>query len=82
MASYIRRRKFLATLSGAAVSWPIAARAQQQASTVRHIGFLLPGGARTTAVRGQLEAFRQGLKEYGWVDGQNVIGHGSSDIRG
>src|SRR5215831_17464868 len=33
----------------------------------------VPGNARTTAVRGQLEAFRQGLKEYGWVEGQNII---------
>jgi ABC-type uncharacterized transport system substrate-binding protein len=32
----------------------------------------LPGGARTTVVRTQLEAFRQGLKEYGWIDGQNI----------
>src|SRR5262249_45888001 len=30
------------------------------------------GGARTTVVRGLLEAFRQGLKEYGWVEGQNI----------
>ena len=73
MASYIRRRKFLATLGGAAVAWPLAARAQQPASTVRRIGFLLPGVARTPAVRGLLEAFRQGLKEYGWVEGQNII---------
>ena len=42
------------------------------ASTVRRIGFLLPGAARTAAVRGQLEAFRQGLKEYGWVERQNI----------
>jgi putative ABC transport system substrate-binding protein len=70
MASYIGRRKFLATLGGAA-AWPLAARAQQPASTVRRIGFLLPGGAHTTAVRGLLETFRQGLKEYGWVEGQN-----------
>src|SRR5262245_18804965 len=71
MASYIGRRKFLATLGGAAVAWPLVARAQQ-ATTVRRVGFLLPGGERTTAVRGQLDAFRQGLKEYGWLEGQNI----------
>src|SRR5262252_3094966 len=73
MASYIARRKFLATLLGGAATWPLAARAEQPASTVHRIGLLLPGGARTTAVRGQLEAFRQGLKEYGWIEGENII---------
>jgi putative ABC transport system substrate-binding protein len=65
------RREFITLLGGAAV-WPLAASAQL-ASTVRRIGFLLPGGERTTAVRGLLETFRQGLKEYGWVEGQNII---------
>jgi hypothetical protein len=65
------RREFIALLGGAA-AWPQAARAQQAASTVRRIGFLLPGGPRTTVVRGQLEAFHQGLKEYGWIEGQNI----------
>jgi len=68
----MRRRAFIALLGGAA-AWPLVARAQQAASTVRRIGLLLPGNARTTVVRGQLEAFRQGLKEYGWVEGQNII---------
>jgi ABC-type uncharacterized transport system substrate-binding protein len=68
----MNRRDFIALLGGAA-AWPLAARAQQQsASTVRRIGFLLPGVARTMAVRGLLEAFRQGLKEYGWVEEQNI----------
>jgi putative ABC transport system substrate-binding protein len=71
----MKRREFIALIGGAAVSsaaCPLAARTQQLASAVRRIGFLLPGGARTTAVRGQLEAFREGLKEYGWVEGQNI----------
>ena len=67
----VRRREVIALLSGAA-ALPLAARAQQAASPVRRIGFLLPGGPRTTVVRGQLEAFRQGLKEYGWIEGQNI----------
>jgi len=69
----LRRRQFITLLSGAAAAWPLAAQAQQTASTVRRIGLLLPGNTRTTAVRGQLEAFRKGLKEYGWVEGQNII---------
>ena len=71
----MKRREFIALIGGAAVSsaaCPLGARTQQLASAVRRIGFLLPGGARTTAVRGQLEAFREGLKEYGWVEGQNI----------
>jgi ABC-type uncharacterized transport system substrate-binding protein len=68
----IKRRDFITLLGGGAAAWPVTARAQQPASTVRHVGFLLPGSPRTTAVRGQLEAFRQGLKEYGWVEGQNI----------
>src|SRR6516162_1427170 len=69
----MRRRAFITLLGGAAAAWPLVARAQQPAPTVRRIGFLLPGVARTPAVRGLLEAFRQGLKEDGWVEGQNII---------
>jgi putative ABC transport system substrate-binding protein len=68
----MRRREFIRLLGGAAASWPLAAGAQQPSSTVRRIGFLSPGVARTMAVRGLVEAFRQGLKEYGWVEGQNI----------
>jgi putative ABC transport system substrate-binding protein len=68
----LKRREFKSLLGGAAATWALAARAQQPASTVRRIGFLLPGGRRTTVVRGQLEAFHQVLKEYGWIEGQNI----------
>ena len=68
--SGMKRRDFVALIGGAA-AWPLAARAQQPAR-VRTIGFLLPGGSRTTVMRAQLEAFRQGLKEYGWIEGHNI----------
>jgi putative tryptophan/tyrosine transport system substrate-binding protein len=68
MASHIERRKFLAALGGAAVAWPLAARAQQSAMPV--IGFLTVAAPEANAIR--LRAFREGLRSAGYVEDQNV----------
>src|SRR5262249_1259454 len=68
MASYIRRRKFLATLGGAAAAWPLAARAQQPAVPV--VGFLHSGSPEPNVNR--VAGFRKGLGEAGYVEGQSV----------
>ena len=68
MASYIGRRKFLATLlGGAAAMWPFAARAQQ-GEWVR----LLMGAADDREGQARVTALKQGLQELGWTDGRNM----------
>src|SRR5215468_9706182 len=71
MASYIARRKFLATLlGGAAVAWPLAARAQQ-AERVRRIGLLM-GAADDPGGQSRVTALKQGLQDLGWTEGRNI----------
>src|SRR5215813_3444493 len=67
LSRHTRRREFILALGGAAL-WPLAARAQQAAVPV--VGFLHP--ASVHAAGDQLRAFHQGLKEAGFVDGENV----------
>ena len=65
----IRRREFITLLGGAVAAWPLAARAQQTAIPL--IGFLSSALPDTTWI-GFMGAFRQGLGEVGFVDGQSV----------
>src|SRR6266540_2441113 len=64
----MRRRKFIALLGSSAVAWPLAAHAQQAAMPV--IGFL--DGRSPDALTDRLRGFRQGLKDTGYVEGENV----------
>jgi putative ABC transport system substrate-binding protein len=68
MASHIERRKFLATLGGAAMAWPLAARAQQPGK-LPIIGFL---AANPSIESPRVVAFVQRLRELGWIDGRNL----------
>jgi putative ABC transport system substrate-binding protein len=65
MASHIGRRKFLATLGGAAVAWPLAARAQQP-DRMRRIGVLVNLSENDVEAQRLVKAFREGLAQLGW----------------
>ena len=62
----MRRREFITLLGGAAAAWPLAARAQQPTMPV--IGLLTP----VLINEDQLRGFQQGLKQAGFVEGENV----------
>ena len=63
----MRRREFFKLVGGVAAGWPLAALAQQQAGKLPRIGSILTEPSELT------EAFSQGLREAGYVDGQNII---------
>ena len=64
----MKRREFITFLGGAVATWPLVARAQQAASTVRQVG-LIASAPPTPAM---LNAFRDGMRERGYIEGQNL----------
>jgi putative ABC transport system substrate-binding protein len=67
----MNRRKLVALFGGAAVAWPLAARAQR-GDRVRRIGYLTPADENDPAAKPRISAFTQALAALGWTDGRNV----------
>jgi putative ABC transport system substrate-binding protein len=72
----MRRREFITFLGGAAVGWPVSARAQQ-ADRMRRIGVLMSTDEDNAASKARVAALLHGLQQLGWTDGRNV----RTDIR-
>ena len=67
----MKRRQFITLLGGAAVAWPLAARAQQ-GERMRRIGILLPAAPDDAEFQSEVGAFLQGLAQSGWITGRNI----------
>jgi putative tryptophan/tyrosine transport system substrate-binding protein len=67
----VKRREFITLLGGAAIAWPLAARAQQP-ERVRRIGVLMNAAATDAAAQSYLAAFIQAVRQLGWVEGKNI----------
>src|SRR3954452_17087327 len=68
----MRRREIMAGLASAAAAWPLGARAQQPGKSVR-IGYLVATARDDPLARKNLDAFRQELRELGYIEGQNLV---------
>ena len=87
MTAFIGRREFIMLLGGAALSWPLAARAQQQAAIPRFVGLLLSQSEGSQEARDRVAAVREGLEKLGWIEGHNLrfetrYANGSADRLG
>jgi putative ABC transport system substrate-binding protein len=68
----MRRRDFLGVLGGAAVAWPLAARAQQGELKKKRIGVIISRGESDVEGQSYVAAFQRGLEQLGWIRGRNV----------
>src|SRR5262249_49972549 len=71
LSRHTRRREFITLLGGAAVAWPLAARAQQRAR-IRRVGVLMNFTPDDAAAQPRLTRFLQRLQELGWTEGRNL----------
>jgi ABC-type uncharacterized transport system substrate-binding protein len=67
----MKRREFITVVGGAAVSWPLAAQAQQPPGT-RRVGVLINLSENDLEAQRLITAFRERLAQQGWVDGRNL----------
>ena len=72
MTFCIGRREFITLLGGAVVTWPSCVCAERT-SKVARIGLLVTGSLNSAGQQAILHAFRQGLRERGYVEGQNIV---------
>ena len=80
----MKRREFITGIAGSAATWPLAARAQQQA--MRRIGMLVNGPEADAEIAARVAAFRKALLDLGWVPGTNLqvdarFGANDDDLR-
>ena len=68
----LERRTFVAMISGGLLASPLATAVAQPQEKVSRIGYLSPGSSSNPARLRRLEAFRQGLRELGYVEGRNI----------
>ena len=69
----MRRREFLGVLGGAAIGWPLPARALQREAPMRRVGVLVGGAAaKSSESQASVAAFLQELKQLGWIEGRNL----------
>jgi hypothetical protein len=66
----MKRRKFISLLGGAAVAWPLTARAQQP--ELRRVGVLTAYSESDPEAQARVGAFREGLQKLGWTEGRNT----------
>src|ERR1700731_96044 len=71
LGSDMKRREFITLFGGAAVTWPLAARAQQP-DRVRRIGVLMGVTKDEPEGQARIAALREGLQKLGWIDGRNI----------